>query len=339
MFHPKIPIVLGTNIDNEKKVQTIFTKKQYINLISCLIIWFGGVLLIIKTFDGPALKIIFYTIIFSTILIFIVRKEKYYNSFLTKNILFLVMLIVTASAILLYRFEYIGYSSIVGFIILWLFIIYQSQNVKTSLIQLAVFLLSPALYSGMISFSGLFSLSMLVALSILISERIIKNIKFDWKFFLIAFLFGVTLSAHLLVGLIYTIYLIYLFRNGLSKGLYFVLTMLMSYALSKFLLDKGYITMAALQTNYFQLMPIWIVIILVIAAIYIGWIVSDLQEIFFTNGLILFSIFKLSVLIRVLQFGESRSEFDFSLLIMAIPFLVLSIKEYKVDKYLGKVLD
>jgi hypothetical protein len=118
-----------------------------------------------------------------------------------------------------------------------------------------------------------------------------------------------------------------------------VLTISISYALLKFLSDKGYITIAASQTNYLQLMPIWIVIILVIAAIYIGWIVSDLHEKFFTNGLILFSFFKLSVSVQVMQLGVSRSALDFSLLIMAIPFLVLSINEYKVDKFLGKILD
>jgi hypothetical protein len=144
-----------------------------------MIIWFGGAYLIVKTFDAPAFKIVFYTIIFSTVLIFIVQKNKHYNSFLTKNILFLVMLVVTASTILLYGFEYIGYPSIIGFTIFWLVIIYQSQNVKMSLIQSAIFLLSPVLYSEMISFSGLFSLSMLVLLSIFISERFLKKIKLD----------------------------------------------------------------------------------------------------------------------------------------------------------------
>jgi len=138
---------------SDNKVQELFTKKQYINLISCAIIWLSGVLFIYKLFDYPKLKIFFYSMIFSIALIIIERTEKYYTSFMTKNLLFLTMLIVTAAAILLNRLGYIGYPSIAGFSILWLLIIYYSQNVKMSLIQIVVFLLSPVLYSELISFS------------------------------------------------------------------------------------------------------------------------------------------------------------------------------------------
>lgn len=322
-------------IDN--KVQTIFTKKHYINLISCVIIWISGAVFIYKIFDDPTLKIFFYSIIFPIVLILIERTEEYYKSFLTKNTLFLMMLIVTAAAILLYRLEYIGYPSIVGFSILWLLIIYYSQIVKTSLLQLAVFLLSPVLYIEMISFSGLFSLIILVIVSIFISERFLDNKKLDWKFFLIAFLFGATLSVHLLVSLIYLIYLLYLFRNNITKGLAFFLLMLIAYTLLLFLSDKGYMTNTAAQTNYFRMIPVWIIILLFLVTLYVGWIVTDLHEVLFTSGIILFFIYILSFIFRVAGFGWNKNEIDLSLPVMAIPFLVLSINEYKVDRFLGKV--
>lgn len=325
------------NVFNGKS--SIFTRKHYINLLSALIIWLGGVLFLYKIFDDSILIIIFYSIIFPLVLIIIERTEKYYKSFLTKNLLLLMMLIVTAVAIFLYRLEYIGYPSIAGFSILWLLIIYHSQNVKMSLIQLAAFLLSPVLYSEIISFSGVFSLTMLVTVSIFISERFLENIKIDWKFFLVAFLFGVTLSAHLLLSFIYLIYLLYLFRNNITKGLAFILLMLFTYALLFFLAGKGYITVRASHANYFQMIPIWIKILLVIVTLYVGWITADLQEVLFASGIILFITSILCLLFGLGQAGWNRNEIDFSIIIMVIPFLVLSIKEYRVGTFLGKVIE
>src|SRR3989337_1261361 len=224
---------------------------------------------IYKHLDERGLIIFFYTLTFCLVIILIGRTENYYKNFLTKNFLFLTMLIVTAAAILLNRLGYIGYPSIAGFSILWLLIIYYSQNVKMSLIQIAVFLLSPVLYSELISFSGIFALAMLVVLSIFISERFLESKKLDWKFFLVAFLFGVTLVANIFAGFVYIIYLLFLFRNNIRNGAIFILTMLVAYAMLLFLRDKEYITIVASYDNRLQGVPIWIVIFLVIASFYI----------------------------------------------------------------------
>ena len=235
------------------------------------------------------------------------------------------MLILTAASILLYRLDYIGYPSFAGFTILWLAVIYQSQEVKVSLIQLAVFLLSPVLYAEMISFSGSFSLIMLVIVSIFISERFLDSNKLDWKFFLIALVFGLTLSAHLLVTFIYIIYLLYVFRNNIVKGVIFLLVMLAAYVLLSFLADKGYVTIVASQAKVFLTpIPVWVTILLVAITIYVGWIVADFQEVLFSSGLILFFFFVLSFLFRAADFGWSTNEIDFSLLIMPIPFLFIN---------------
>ena len=325
---------------SDNKVQELFTKKQYINLISCAIIWLSGVLFIYKLFDDPELKIFFYSMIFPIALIIIERTEKYYTSLMTKNFLFLTMLIVTAASILLNRLDYISYPSIAGFSILWLLIIYYSQNVKMSLIQIAVFLLSPVLYSELISFSGIFALAVLVVLSIFISERFLESKKLDWKFFLIVFLFGATLSAERLVGLIYIIYVLYVFRNDFTKMIVFVAALLAAYELLNFLADKNYLTLLASNTNHFTIhLPVWLWILLSIITLYVGWIVADLQEFLFTSGIILFSIYFLSFIFGVAEFNWNKNEIDLSLLVMVIPFLILSIREYKVDRFLGKVLD
>ena len=316
----------------------IFTRKHYINLISSLIVWLSGGMFILQYFENPFIKIIFYSIAFLLLIIIIERTDKFYNLLLTKNTLFLLMLILTAAAILLYRLDYIGYPSIGGFTILWLIIIYYSQNVKVSLIQLAVFALSPVLYSELISFSGIFAFSMLIVLSIFMSERYLDNQKLDWKFFLIASLFGVTLSAEKIIGLIYIIYVLYTFRNDFVKMSIFTAAVLAVYFLLSFLTDKGYVTFLASQSNYFQIqMPGWVWVLLIIVVLYVGWITADLQEVLFSSGIILFIFFLLSFIFQIAEVGWNLEFINFSFLLTAIPFFVLSIRDYKVDRFLGKV--
>jgi hypothetical protein len=115
--------------------------------------------------------------------------------------------------------------------------------------------------------------------------------------------------------------------------------MLAAYTLLFFLADKGYMVVATSQTNYYQIIPVWIIISLFLLTLYAGWIVADLQEALFASGIILFLIYLLSFILLVSEFGWNKNEIDLSLMIMAIPFLVLSIKEYKVDRFLGKVFE
>jgi len=333
---------ISDNLLNTKNIigedSSIFTRKHYLNLITGLIIWLSGAFFILKFFGDALLKIILYSIIFVAVIIFIDRTEKHYKSFLTKNHLFFIMLLVTAAAFLLYRLEHINYSLIAGFTIFWLAVIYQAQNVKVELLQLAVFLLSPGLYAEMISFSGSFSLVMLVIVSIFISERFLNKSKLDWKFFLIAFLFGVTLATHLLLWLVYIVYLVYRFKSESRNGLVFILVMLAVYVLLLFLGDYGYVKISSSQIDYVQFTPGWIFILLIVASLYIGWIVADLQEVLFASGLIYFVLFTMAFLLEITQWGWNKEWIDLSLMIFAVPFLVLSIKEYKVDRFLGKIL-
>jgi hypothetical protein len=262
------------------------------------------------------------------------RTEKYYQDLLTKNVLFVAMLVLTGSAIILFRLDRNNYPIIAGFTILWLAVMYHTQNVKANLIQIALFLLSPVLFVEALSFSKHFTIAMLVVISIFLSERFLEN-KLDWKFFLIAILFGITFFAQPFIGFIYLIYLLFTFRNNFVKGAIFCTTLLAVYFLSYLLSEKDFIAMLSMPINS---LPWWIIAMVLVISLYVGWIAADLNELFFANGLILFLIFVISFLIRFFQLGWNKSMSDFSFLLMAVPFLILSIKDYRVDRFLGKVL-
>jgi hypothetical protein len=77
---------------------------------------------------------------------------------------------------------------------------------------------------------------------------------------------------------------------------------------------------------------------LIVASLYIGWIIADFQEVLLASGLVYFILFTISFLFKITQWGWNKEWIDLSLMIFAVPFLVLSIKEYKVDRFLGKIL-
>jgi hypothetical protein len=102
--------------------------------------------------------------------------------------------------------------------------------------------------------------------------------------------------------------------------------------------SNGYIAAQVSHAHLLSSIPVWIKILLILIAFYVGWMAADWQEVLFSSGVILFLAFTLQLVFTINQIGWKSSEIDFSLAILAIPFLVLSIKEYKVDRFLGKVL-
>ncbi|MFH1194619.1 MAG: hypothetical protein V1720_02830 [bacterium] len=89
----------------------------------------------------------------------------------------------------------------------------------------------------------------------------------------------------------------------------------------------------ALSFSYFRnfySVPVWVVIILTVLSILAGWMVSDLHELFFTIGFLIFAAF------LILFFsGDEQTEY----FTVCIPYLIASLQRYKVDKFLGKVLE
>ncbi len=68
--------------------------------------------------------------------------------------------------------------------------------------------------------------------------------------------------------------------------------------------------------------------------------IADLQELFFSSGIILFLYLLIPSISKIIQLGFYRAvnnELEFSALLAVVPFFLFSIKEYEVDKFLGKV--
>jgi len=75
--------------------------------------------------------------------------------------------------------------------------------------------------------------------------------------------------------------------------------------------------------------------------LYAGWIVTTKQEVYFATGVIIFVLVCISFGISFFSTSFSKSVlnsgFDISYFIMPLPFLIMAIREYNVDRYLGRV--
>jgi hypothetical protein len=71
-----------------------------------------------------------------------------------------------------------------------------------------------------------------------------------------------------------------------------------------------------------------------------GWLTADLQETFFVSSIALSLPSIISFADKLVTSGFYTSDvylFDLKYLIISVPLFAASIKDYKVDRFLGKV--
>ncbi len=246
-----------------------------------------------------------------------------------------------------YLIKNIGYWEVLGLGIFLFLILNTSNSPRENIIKIFIVLLCPVICLEIVVRSELLANMALLILLILITENHLKEDRIDTKFFIFAVLFGLLLSTRSIVGLIYLIYLPYKFRNELLKGILFVVIIgiifiitLIPFIIWNFNSFFKFGPFAVQSVVSF--IPLWFVALIILSALFIGWVVSDIQEVLFASGIFLFVPTFVSMLHKFFVFGVYNSivldRFDISYLIFCIPFFILSIKEYKVYKYIGKVL-
>ena len=202
---------------------------------------------------------------------------------------------------------------------LFLFLVLQfSSTKKEAATRTIVLLILPAFYYEILSGGNAFTNAVLVIAIILLMKKIIDEDKINIKFLFLSIIFGALLS------------LLFFFRYNLKNLFLFFLVALFTCIalLIPFIRwnNSDFITYG-LFTSSFTNLPVWIYILLFIVVVYTGWMISDLQELLFAAGTIL-------SFVSLIEFLGNTNYSDG--LILSIPFLILSIKEYEVDKFLGK---
>jgi hypothetical protein len=137
------------------------------------------------------------------------------------------------------------------------------------------------------------------------------------------------------MGVVVLIYFLYLYKSDIRKFFFSIIisSIVFSLTLLPFLISHNGLE----QSNnlfsssvFLYVFPSWSIVILFLVVCYIGWMIADIQEMFFSIGIILSVIFTIEF-IAMSGAGEALSNF-----LIVIPFLVLSIKDYRVEKFIGK---
>lgn len=247
-----------------------------------------------------------------------------------------------------YLINNIGLLEVIGLGIFLLLILFTSKNTKEYVTKLVIAAICPVVLFEIAVRSELLTNTVLTILLILLSEKYLEEEKTDFKFFAYAVLFGLLLSTRSVVALIYVIYLPYKFRYELAKGFFFagIIFFVFLLTLLPFVIwspEEFFNYGPFAVQSLVSFLPVWIVAPILFFALLISWGISDIQEVFFTSGIFLFLAAFFSMLHKFFAFGIYSSivldRFDISYLIFCVPFFVLSIKDYKVDKFLRKVLE
>ncbi len=246
-----------------------------------------------------------------------------------------------------YFLKNVGYLEAVGLALFLFFVIYFSRTIKENLFRIIVLLLCPAFYYGFAVSDELFFNMMIIIMLIFMMEKFYDPDKQSFKFDLLGILFGLALSTRSVVAIVYAVYLTYKFKASIPKGITFTFLVILVFwftLLPFFLWDQNsFIANGpfAIQ-SYVSFLPLWNIIIITAAAVILGWLASNLHEVFFSAGLMLFIPVFLSMLYKIFAFGFYNALvndiFDHSYFIFSIPFFLLSLQERASEEFIGNIL-
>lgn len=219
-----------------------------------------------------------------------------------------------------------------------------SNYKKEFFFSVVVLLLLPSTYYELITKSDLLANSALLAIVALLSFKFIKPGSRDIQFFVIAIIAGLFAATRLVSFLILFTIFLFLFRNKLKNGIIFLAVSLSAFILvnlpfllwdAKYFIERGPLSIQLLY------LPMWCYFVFPLLIGYFGWAIVDFQEYFFLNGMTIFLLAVISFISTIIGEGFDSafygSRFDISYFILSIPFFLLSLKEYEVDRFLGKI--
>lgn len=228
----------------------------------------------------------------------------------------------------------LGYLQVAGLVLLSIYIFVNSKDDPASawLQTITLLLLPTTYYEVLVRSELLFNMSLALAL-ILLADACLRADRMDWRFTVIAVLFGLVLSTRSIVGLVYIIYIVHRFRTRPVNGLGFSAIALLVFflALVPFVIWDSAAFFAggpfSIQLAY---LPFWITLLFACVAAAIGWRAHDSDPVY-AAGLALFAVAATALVLALTNIGFSaailKDGFDISYLIFCVPFLVVSLRE------------
>lgn len=240
----------------------------------------------------------------------------------------------------------IGLLEAAGIVLFFIIVLHVRDSNRGIAVKIFLLVTGIITYFEIVTRSELLFNMMLISVVVTISEKYLDPGKINTRFLLIAMLAGIIMSTRSVAALLFMIYFIYRFRYSLRNLLVFGFTASAVFIL--LLIPFYWWDQQSFSSNgpfaiqtYVSNLPVLVMLLFFITAVYSGWAISSIQEFFFTGGIILFSAATLSFFLTVSETGFSEALFndgyDISYFIFCVPLLILALKDYGVDRYKGRI--
>lgn len=305
----------------------MFAKYNFINIISLLLA--GGISSVYFYVLGVpftryivAASLVYF--IFFILILFLtgnIEREKY--SFLKNKLfqfgeIFILLLLIFFSLV----FRGLDYWSAAGMFILGLIIVFDSRSVRENVTRFILLIISPVFYTGLILQHGFFT-EVIFFISFLIMAESFTKKKTNYIITAAALGFISLFNPYLLI--LYTVFLFYFFRDNYIGGVMFAFISLLAYFAIRLYLGMT-LSPAGISMETGYIIPALIV------SVYVGFMVRSVREAVFLGGVLI----SVSVLIKFALFKYPEG----ILILSAIyPMFIISLEDYRSEKWLGKILD
>lgn len=227
-------------------------------------------------------------------------------------------------------------------IMLLLYLSYNSgTDSKTKFFHLMLLLFSVVfLYDFAVRSELLFNI-LLPVIVFHFAAKYLNPAKLNFKFFLFAVLFGLALSTRSVVAIVYAVMLTYLFKKNFVNYIIFgavILTVFVLTLLPVYIWDSnGFIQKGPFAVQSFlAFIPMYVVALFILLSFLGGFIAKNVNTLYLINGLLLFAVVFISMLIKIFMFGIYEAMindlFDLSYYSFAAPFLILAAGVYSIKE-------
>ncbi len=322
----------------------MFTKNHFINLTSLIFIAASGFLMMYffseEDHQKPVILALTYTAIFLFIFYKIDRIDLYKNKNILRKFIFYLIGIWSIAIMLIkfylenhFKFNQILISnylfsnviSIIALVVLIYIIFNSSKDIKELFVRSIILISHPAIYYLFLKRSIWFLILTAVISVMYFSIKYLNekkiNLNFIWILILLVF---VTIAFYPFSIFISILIPLYVFRNDTIKiFITWILISAISISVKMIFLNSAWFDFIDLNFwNYF----------LIGVSIYIGWILSRREELYLAAAIFI-------LLSSITYFTSEFETRKFILLLSTItPLFLFAIHNYKVDKFLGKVL-
>lgn len=244
-------------------------------------------------------------------------------------------------------FYYLGSTAMIvplGIALLAGTVLYEKRTYREVTVSLTLLFLSPLVsYEFLTKSELIFNMTLAIILISITCDRRAQEQPPVFHYVMAA-AWGAVLATRISVGIPWLLFVLFFYRQDFRWLIVSAAITVLAFAaiVAPFWLWNPAVFLErgpfAIQMMY---LPLWVYITAPVVVLAAGWLSGNHQEIYFSAGVILFSLVLISFFSAINQTDLKQAvlgdRFDISYFILPLPFFIMALREYSVDRYLGRV--